>query len=289
MNKADIAIIGSGPAGLSAAINAKIRNKSFLLFGSGNLSHKIEISPKIDNYPGFAQISGKALNEKYAEHIASMGISVMDERITGIYNMGKSFMLLAGGKDYEADAVIIATGSETTKTVSGEKELLGKGVSYCATCDGNLYKNKTIAVVCDNAEMEEEVEYLAGLAETVHYFPVFKSSLHTENILKYRTKLQSVNGESSVSGITLKNGEEISVDGVFFLKSSVSADILLNGLEINNGHIVVDRNMATNINGCFAAGDCTGTPYQIAKAAGEGNVALHSAVSYLAKRNACLL
>lgn len=286
MNKADIAIIGAGPAGLSAAINAKIRNKSFLLFGSSELSHKINISQKIDNYIGFPHIRGKDLNAKYKEHIKNMGISVIEERITGIYNMGNSFMLLANQKDYEADAVIIATGSEMMKSINGEKELLGKGVSYCATCDGNLYKNKTIAVICDNEKMEEEVEYLSELADYVHYFPVFKSHLASENLTIYNhTKVASVNGENKVESITLKNGEEIMVDGVFFLKNAVSADILLYGLETENGHIIVDRNMATNIKGCFAAGDCTGTPYQIAKAAGEGNIALHSAVSYLSNKS----
>ncbi len=193
-------------------------------------------------------------------------------------------MLLANQKEYEADAIILATGSEMTKSVKGERELLGRGVSYCATCDGNLYKNKTIAVVCDSEELEEEAEYLAELAGYVHYFPVFKSNLSAENLKTYSSRIQSVNGDFKAESITLKSGEELKVDGIFFLKNSVSADVLLHGLETENGHIVVDRNMATSIKGCFAAGDCTGAPYQIAKAAGEGNIALHSAVSYLSKK-----
>ncbi|MEZ3420600.1 MAG: NAD(P)/FAD-dependent oxidoreductase [Eubacterium sp.] len=283
MNKVDIAIIGAGPAGLSAAVNAKIRNRSFLLFGSG-LSHKINISQSIDNYLGIPQADGKTLNAKFKEHIENMDITITEERITGIYNMGKSFMLLANQKEYEADAIILATGSEMTKSVKGERELLGRGVSYCATCDGNLYKNKTIAVVCDSEELEEEAEYLAELAGYVHYFPVFKSNLSAENLKTYSSRIQSVNGDFKAESITLKSGEELKVDGIFFLKNSVSADVLLHGLETENGHIVVDRNMATSIKGCFAAGDCTGAPYQIAKAAGEGNIALHSAVSYLSKK-----
>ena len=218
MNKVDIAIIGAGPAGLSAAVNAKIRNKSFLLFGSG-LSHKINISQSIDNYLGIPQADGKTLNAKFKEHIENMDITITEERITGIYNMGKSFMLLANQKEYEADAIILATGSEMTKSVKGERELLGRGVSYCATCDGNLYKNKTIAVVCDSEELEEEAEYLAELAGYVHYFPVFKSNLSAENLKTYSSRIQSVNGDFKAESITLKSGEELKVDGIFFLKN----------------------------------------------------------------------
>ena len=141
-----------------------------------------------------------------------------------------------------------------------------------------------MAVVCDSEELEEEAEYLAELAGYVHYFPVFKSNLSAENLKTYSSRIQSVNGDFKAESITLKSGEELKVDGIFFLKNSVSADVLLHGLETENGHIVVDRNMATSIKGCFAAGDCTGAPYQIAKAAGEGNIALHSAVSYLSKK-----
>lgn len=284
MNRVDIAIIGSGPAGISAAINAKIRNKSFLLFGSGELSRKVELSPKIENYPAENPISGKELNIKFKKQLSDMDISVTSDRITGIYNMGDYFMLLAGQKEYSADAVIIATGSETSKTIPGEREFLGRGVSYCATCDGNLYKGKTIAVICESEDMEEEAIYLSELAESVHYFPTFKSSLNRENITVHNERAASINGGLKAQSVILKSGEEISADGIFFLKNSVSADILLNGLKTENGHIIVSRNMETNIKGCFAAGDCTGTPYQIAKAIGEGNVALHSAISYLAKK-----
>ncbi len=283
MNRVDIAIIGAGPAGISAAINAKIRNKSFLLFGSNSLSHKVDISQEINNYVGFPTISGKALNETFRAHLEEMDIAVTDETITGIYNMGDYFTLLADQKGFEAKAVIIATGAETVQPIEGERGLLGRGVSYCATCDGNLYKGKTIAVFCDIPEMEEEAVYLSEIADKVYYYPNFKSELERENIIRLDSRIQAIQGESRVEHIKLKNGEKLGVDGVFFLKQAVAADILLYGLETKNGKIVVDRMMKTNIKGCFAAGDCTGTPYQIAKAVGEGNVALHSAVSYLAE------
>ena len=148
----DIAIIGTGPAGISAAINARIRNKSFILFGNADLSAKIERSHTISNYPALPEISGSELNRKFAAHLEQMDIEITCERITGVYNIGKYFMLLAGQKEYKADAVILATGAQTVNEIKGERELLGKGVSYCATCDGNFYKGKTISAITRRAK-----------------------------------------------------------------------------------------------------------------------------------------
>lgn len=279
----DIAIIGSGPAGISSAINCKIRNKSIVLFGQNELSHKVEISEKINNYPGLPNISGKELNAKMREHLDSMGIEITEERITGIYNMKDKFTLLANRKMFEARSVILCLGAETIKPLPNERELLGRGVSYCATCDGMLYKDKKIAVFCDNADGEEEVEYLSDLASEVYYSHKFTSKIDKANVTHLKSRITAVIGDGKVSGIELADGTNLDVDGVFFIKQAVSADVLLNKLEVQNGSIVVDKNMKTSIDGCFAAGDCTGTPYQIAKAVGEGNIAAHNAVKYLSE------
>lgn len=277
----DIAIIGSGPAGISAAINCKIRNKSFVLFGQNELSHKVEISEKINNYPGLPNITGEELNAKMREHLNSMKIEITDERITGIYKMKDKFTLLADRKMFEARAVILCLGAETIKPLPNERELLGRGVSYCATCDGMLYKDKKIAVFCDNADSEEEVEYLSELASEVYYSHRFESKIDKANVTYLESRITAVIGDGKVSGIELADGTKLDVDGVFFIKQAVAADVLLNKLEVEQGSIVVDRNMQTSIDGCFAAGDCTGAPYQIAKAVGEGNVAAHSAMKWL--------
>lgn len=279
----DVAIIGSGPAGISSAINCKIRNKSIVLFGQNELSYKVEISEKINNYPGLPNISGKELNAKMRKHLDSMGIEITEERITGIYNMKGKFTLLANRKMFEARSVILCLGAETIKPLPNERELLGRGVSYCATCDGMLYKDKKIAVFCDNADGEEEVEYLSDLASEVYYSHKFTSKIDKANVTHLKSRITAVIGDSKVSGIELADGTNLDVDGVFFIKQAVSADVLLNKLEVQNGSIVVDKNMKTSIDGCFAAGDCTGTPYQIAKAVGEGNIAAHSAVKYLSE------
>lgn len=281
----DVAIIGSGPAGISSAINCKIRNKSIVLFGQNELSHKVEISEKINNYPGLPNISGKELNTKMREHLDSMGIEITEERITGIYNMKGKFTLLANRKMFEARSVILCLGAETIKPLPNERELLGRGVSYCATCDGMLYKDKKIAVFCDNADGEEEVEYLSDLASEVYYSHKFTSKIDKANVTHLKSRITAVIGDGKVSGIELADGTNLDVDGVFFIKQAVSAEVLLNKLEVQNGSIIVNKNMKTSIDGCFAAGDCTGTPYQIAKAVGEGNIAAHSAVKYLSEQN----
>ena len=285
METVDIAIIGSGPAGISAALNAKIRNKSYYLFGSMALSDKVQRSERISNYPAIPDIGGAEFNALLSKQLEQSGINITEKRITGIYNMGKYFALLSDMEEFDAKTVILATGVETVRPIPGERELLGRGVSYCATCDGNLYKGKTIAVVCDNTEMEEEVSYLSELAGNVYYLPLFKeSTVESENMIKLSSPIVEIKGEGRVSSVLLKNGEEIKVDGIFFLKQSISPTVLLRELESEDGHVKVNRKLETYIKGCFAAGDCTGTPYQIAKAVGEGNVAVHSAIKYLAEQ-----
>ena len=279
----DIAIVGSGPAGISAAVNAKIRNKNVIVFGNDELSHKVEISRQINNYIGFANVTGSELNDAFRKHLKDLEIEITPKRITGVYKMKDKFTLLANRESFESKCVILALGSETVKPITNERELLGRGVSYCATCDGMFYKGRSIAVFCDNENMLDEVEYLSQIAKKVYLFAPFDVKTSVENVEILPSKITEIIGESKVEAVTLKDGRRIEVDGVFFLKQAVSADVLLFGLKTENGLITVDRKMQTNIDGCFAAGDCTGTPYQIAKAVGEGNIAAHSAFEYLAK------
>ena len=134
-NRYDIAIVGTGPAGLSAAINAKIRNKNIILFGTRNLSNKVMKAPKINNYLGLPKVTGEELKDTFLNHIDDMNIEITEERINNIYAMGTYFNLMANDKIYEASTVILATGVEFTAPLKGELEYLGRGVGYCATCD----------------------------------------------------------------------------------------------------------------------------------------------------------
>ncbi|HCW03552.1 MAG TPA: thioredoxin reductase, partial [Clostridium sp.] len=160
----DIAIVGSGPAGLSAAINAKIRNKKIILFGYKDLSNKLTKAPKINNYLGFYDISGEALKERFQEHLLSMDIEITEERINNVYAMGDYYALMANEKIYEAKTIILATGMEYTKPLKGELELLGKGVGYCATCDAPLFRGKVVTIIGYNKEAEQEANYVSELA-----------------------------------------------------------------------------------------------------------------------------
>ncbi|WP_010239004.1 NAD(P)/FAD-dependent oxidoreductase [Clostridium arbusti] len=277
----DIAIIGSGPAGLSAAVNAKIRNKNIILFGNKNLSFKLCKAPKVNNYLGFYDISGEELKDKFTEHIDKMGIEITEERINAVYAMGDYFTLMVNEKAYEAKTIILATGMEFTKPLKGEEEFLGKGVGYCATCDAPLYRNKVVTIVGYTREAEKEANYVSELASKLYYIPMYKENYELVNKVEIlKDKPIEITGDEKVERLILKS-DEIKTDGVFILKESVAPSQLVPGLLIEDEHIKVDKNMKTNIDGCFAAGDCVGTPYQYIKSAGEGQIAALSAVNYL--------
>lgn len=191
-------------------------------------------------------------------------------------------MVLADNEFYEAKTVILAIGVVAAKLMEGEERLLGKGVSYCATCDGMLYAGKRIAVVCNAPKFEHEVEYLADLASEVLYYPTFESRVERENVTISRDVPTKIQGEKRVTSVTLQSKTTVPVDGVFCLRNAIVPTKLIPGIRVEDAHVVVDRQMATNLPGCFAAGDCTGRPYQFAKAVGEGNVAAHGVISFLA-------
>ena len=160
MTRFDIVIIGTGPAGLEAAITAKIRNKNILLLGSKKSSMKVEKAHTVENYLGLPHISGADMQKAFLKHIEELGIEITEDQVVSVYNMGDYFMVQTKANYYEASTVILATGVTTAKPYPNEEKLLGKGVSYCATCDAPLYKGKTVAVIATNKEEEPEVTFL---------------------------------------------------------------------------------------------------------------------------------
>lgn len=285
MNRYDIAIVGTGPGGLEAAITAKIRNKDIILFGNKNLSLKITKATEINNYLGFPDITGEELAKAYDNHLQEMNIDINTSRINTIYAMGDYFALQSAEEMFEAKSVIISTGVVTGKTLPGENENLGRGVSYCATCDAALYKGKEAIVIGYSPKEEEEVIFLAERAEKVTYIAMYKNVLFLADnieVVEGRFPRKIIKNEDRITLVT--NKESYEADGIFILRDAVSPDKLVPGLLIEDGHIVVDRAMRTNIEGVFACGDVTGKPYQYIKAAGEGNVAALSAVSYLVNK-----
>ena len=214
-----------------------------------------------------------------------MDININYSRINAVYAMGDYFTLQSADEMFEAKSVIISTGVVTGKTVPGENENLGSGVSYCATCDAALYKGKEAIVVGYSSKEEEEVIFLAEKAKKVTYLALYKNvPFLAENIEVIEGGLprEIIKNEDRLTLVTNKGS--YTADGIFFLRDAISPEKLVPGLLIEEGHIAVDRSMRTNIEGVFACGDITGKPYQYMKAAGEGNVAALSAVSYLAGR-----
>ena len=281
MSRYDIAIIGTGPAGLSAAITATIRNKKVLLLGSRDLTEKLSKAHEIQNYLGFPAVKGADLAAAFQRHIDQMGIEITEKRVSAVYAMGDFFALQAGEDMLEASSVILATGVVQGKPLPGENELLGRGVSYCATCDAPLYRGKRAAVIGYSPREEAEAAFLSEVCSEVLYFPTYKEETHLSASVKViREKVARIESDGQERVVkTAENG--YTVDGVFVLREAVAPGQLVPGLETEGAHVVVNRKMAASIPGVFACGDIVGTPYQYIKAAGEGNVAALSAVAYL--------
>ena len=281
MERYDVAIIGTGPAGLSAAVTAKIRNKSVLLLGSAELSGKVRKAHEIRNYLGLPAVSGADLAAAFRRHIDQMGVAITEKRVGAVYSMGDYFALQTGEEMLEASAVILATGVVQGKPLPGEEELLGRGVSCCATCDAPLYRGKTAAVIGYSPREEAEAAFLAEVCEKVLYFPMYAAETHLPAAVQVvRERVTGIGQKEGRRAVYTSEGE-YAADGVFVLRDAVAPGQLVPGLETEGSHVTVNRRMEASIPGVFACGDITGTPYQYVKAAGEGNVAALSAVKYL--------
>ena len=281
MERVDIAIIGTGPAGVSAAITATIRNKKILLLGRKELSGKIAKAHEIRNYPGFPAVSGEELAQKFREHLDTMGIGITEKRVAAVYAMGDYFALQAGEDMIEARSVILAGGVVQGKPLDGEEEMVGRGVSYCATCDAPLYRGKTVAVIGYNPREEAEAAFLSEVCGKVYYFPVYDGEPDLpDSVEVIRARVTGV-AQADGKRVVHTDGGDYPADGIFILREAVAPGQLVPGLQTDGPHVAVNRQMETNIPGVFACGDIAGTPYQYVKAAGEGNVAALSAVRFL--------
>ncbi len=285
MSDYDIVIIGSGPAAISAAITATIRRKKILVLGEKDLSQKVTKSHTIHNYPGLPEVDGKGLAKAFQDHLDNLGIVITDAHANMIYDMGDFLAVQSGQNMYQTETVILATGVVTEKHFEGEDEHLGKGVSYCATCDAALYPGKTAIVIAHDPKEEAEADFLAEYAKKVYYIPMYEGEVNVKDSIEVlHTKPLNIVGENSVEALDTEDGK-VETDGIFILRESVAPDHLIKGIEMDNNHVKVDRGMATNIRGIYACGDITGPPYQYVKAAGEGNVAALSAVTYIDAKN----
>ena len=273
----DIAIIGAGPAGYSAAINARKREKSVIVIGQN--TGWLFRAESIENYPGMPGVSGQQMLSVMADQAKAMGAELRGGVVHQVIAMGESFALSLGADFVEARKVILATGAKQPRLLPGEERLLGRGVSYCGTCDGMLYRGKNVAVIGAGAEAVPEANFLMGLCASVTYFGKPDDALDSR-IQVREEKVTEITGEMRASGL-IAGGEEMPFDGVFIFREAMALSSLLPGLEMDGAFIKVDRGMHTSLAGVFAAGDCTGLPLQVAKAVGEGCIAALAAAQEL--------
>lgn len=286
----DLAIVGGGPAGLSAAITARLRGQQVILFEGGNHSEKLRQAWRIDNYPGLPEISGEELMNRFLAQAKSLGAELVYKKVQNVFP-GEPATLMIGDDVVQAKAVILATGAVIGQAIPGEDRLLGRGVSYCATCDGNFFAGKRVAVYIDTVAEWDDVEFLAAVASSVDVFcradvaETLPSALPEKVTLHDGVKILEILGDSSVSEINTSQGT-FSVDGVFLLRAVLPPTHVVDGLTVEDNHIKVDSWGATNLPGIFSAGDVTGNPLQIAKAVGDGQTAALAAVAYNSSKKA---
>lgn len=280
----DLVVLGCGPAGLSAAINATIRNKKVIVIGSDICSPPLYKAQKINNYLGIPESSGEELLQKFMNHAIMMNIEIISTKATMINEADDGYSILVGDDVVSTRALIIATGIPYRATLPREDLFLGKGLGYCATCDGPIYKDKDVLIIGHSNEAETEAKFMAEICSKVYYLPLYKVTEELDQKIEIvDAKPAAIVGTEYVEGLELKDGKIIKVEGIFVLGGETAPDRLVPGLEINNNHIAVNRNQETNLPGVFAAGDCTGPPYQVAKSVGEGQVAGLNASKYLTK------
>ena len=277
--KYDIIVLGSGPAGLSAAVTARGRNKSVLVIGNRWQDSPLARAERVDNYLGMPGMTGMEMLEAFQRHAQEMGVEMVTGKVLSIMEW-EGFTLTVGSQLYQGSALISAPGVVRQAKFPGEETYLGRGVSYCATCDGMLYRNKPVAVVGRSKDAPHEAAYLKSIGCQVVYVAPKRPDQLEEDIPFIQAAKLAVKGEQTVTALEA-DGADIPVNGVFILREAVAPGDLLPGLTLEKGAIQVDRSMATSVPGVFAAGDATGAPLQVSKAVGEGLIAALSACEYL--------
>ena len=275
----DIIVLGSGPAGLAAAVAARGRNKSVLVIGNRWQDSPLAKAERVDNYPGLPGRTGLEVLEAFHSHASSLGTEFAVGRALSLL-IWNGFSITVGSQIYQSSALILSPGVVRQAKYPGETEYLGRGVSYCATCDGMLYRNRPVAVVGLAPDSPQEANYLKSLGCQVVYVSPHQPTGLDKDIPYVKAGRLVIKGGQTITALEA-DGTELPCSGVFILRRAVAPTDLLPDLETTEGVIRVDRNMSTNIPGVFAAGDCTGGPLQVSKAVGEGHIAALSACEYL--------
>lgn len=295
----DIIIIGGGPAGLTAGLYSVRAGADTLLFEEALPGGKMQIIAKLENYPGMASVEGMSISDDMTRQAESAGLKIVNKSISALTVEQDHVTLTAGSEKYESKTAIIASGTVSKLlSVPGEREFTGMGVSYCATCDGPLYRGARVAVVGGGNTAFADALYLARFAGRVYIIHrrdefratdvLVKRARECENI-EFITPavVESINGKDLVESITYKRGdakETVEVEGVFVAVGSLPNVSFVDEkiLRTKEGFIITDEHMRTNIPFVFAAGDVRNTPLrQVVTAASDGAVAAEAAAAYI--------
>jgi len=295
MKNYDLIIIGSGPAGITAGIYATRYNLNSVVIGEIN-GGAIAETHKICNYPGMNNITGFVLTSKFVEHLKELGGSIINEKVIDIKKK-ENFKVITNKNEYYTKKIIIAIGSERKKlNVKGEDEFLGKGVSYCATCDAPFYKNKIVGVVGGGNSALTAAILLSEYAKKVYIIyrrekffrvePMMLEEIKKKKNVHYvfNSEIIEIYGKDYVRGVKLNDGKKLILDGVFIeIGSSPNEDFSKKlGIKTEKGYIIVDKKQRTNVEGVFAAGEITDNPLkQIITACAEGAIAATTAYEEL--------
>ena len=272
----DVAVIGSGPAGITAAIYAKRRNLSTLVISKGNGA--LEKAKKIDNYYGFANgVSGKKLYENGLNQAVNLGVEIVQDEVINI-ELKDNFTIETINSKYDTKSVILATGvSRNIPNIKGIKEFEGKGISYCAVCDSFFYKGKDVAVLGDGNYAIHEFETLKPVASSVTILTNGNNMVENRDssIEVNNKKIREFRGDTKLEEVEFEDNTTQNLNGVFIAMGTASSSDLARkiGARIENNNIIVNENMETTVPGLFACGDCTGGLLQISKAVYEGTKA----------------
>ncbi|MGB9874261.1 MAG: thioredoxin-disulfide reductase [Hydrogenobacter sp.] len=299
----DCIIVGGGPAGLTAGLYCARAKLNTLLLEKGTIGGQIAITDLVENYPGFPEgISGKELSLRFKAQAERFGLKVVKAEAVKLEKEGKEvFLHLRNGQLIRAKTVIIASGSNPRRLeVPGESEFLNRGVSYCATCDGALFERSPIAVIGGGDSATQEALFLTRFGSVVyliHRRDTLRAQKHLQEKVfsnpKIRfipdTVVEEIKGSHAVEKLILKNTKtgqmsELAVEGVFiFIGLEPNTGFLKGFVELDeNGYVITDERMRTNVGGVFAAGDCRkGSTGQVAVAVGEGCIAAIEAEKYI--------
>ncbi len=291
----DVVILGSGPAGLQAAIHAARKKVSVLLMGKETKSSLFHAH--VENFCCLFNVKGEDMLNVGRQQAVNFGTDMLEEDLLQVFPAGPAFKIVTeSGQELQTNSLIIATGTTRNKLgVAGEKELLGRGVSYCVECDANFYKGEDVAVVGDASAAVSGALTMLGYAATVHLIcdklevtdALEKQLKDSAAIIHEGHQVKEIVGQNSVAAIVLKEGSKIPVNGVFIELGAKGVMELAThlGVQLDDQmkYIQTNKKMETNVPGVFAAGDICGPPWQMAKAVGEGCVAGLGAATYARK------